>query len=506
MKIRKFMQSFRLMTVIAAAAGFVACQENTVDTQGEILPKLATDAQNTYVADPTLPENITFNVSSNTPWRITVDCGEGFAERPWCSVSPSLSAVSSLVEVVTIKMKDNPTYESRTAAITIEADGIAEPTVITVRQTGQGNLTLSELQPREEISKDGGSASFTVVSNRDWTAESDQKWLTLDKSSGTASDDPITVTVTASVSDGLRRTAVVTVRTDLETETIEVVQEGWRMEFRPLENPETELFFGYAGDTKTYYVDANVEWTVSSENAYAVVEKIDEESFSVKLPFARAFADEEIAIVLKAAAENSPLETQTMTVTQETAVTPESGQLDGNTLTATAGNARVKSKGEYKYGEFIWKFSEINLESGYFSINNWAGSVYLMLRFGNNDHQLSAGGELTVNGQKVCFGFDNGWGGLWNDTKQFTDGSYPTDVAELRSLRLRIEPTERSGTQQNKTLSRKVWINDVLVLDNSTNVGDVWQEGSTQAGFNYLFGIESGTGTMTIESFEYKPL
>ena len=389
MKIRKFMQSFRLMTVIAAAAGFVACQENTVDTQGEILPKLATDAQNTYVADPTLPENITFNVSSNTPWRITVDCGEGFAERPWCSVSPSLSAVSSLVEVVTIKMKDNPTYESRTAAITIEADGIAEPTVITVRQTGQGNLTLSELQPREEISKDGGSASFTVVSNRDWTAESDQKWLTLDKSSGTASDDPITVTVTASVSDGLRRTAVVTVRTDLETETIEVVQEGWRMEFRPLENPETELFFGYAGDTKTYYVDANVEWTVSSENAYAVVEKIDEESFSVKLPFARAFADEEIAIVLKAAAENSPIETQTMTVTQETAVTPESGQLDGNTLTATAGNARVKSKGEYKYGEFIWKFSEVNLESGYFSINNWAGSVYLMLRFGSCRQEVS---------------------------------------------------------------------------------------------------------------------
>ena len=250
------------------------------------------------------------------------------------------------------------------------------------------------------------------------------------------------------------------------------------MEFRPLENPETELFFGYAGDTKTYYVDANVEWIVSSENTYAEVEKIDGESFSVKLPFARAFADEKIAVVLKAAVENSPLETQTMTVTQETAVIPESGQLNGNTLTATDGNARVKSKGEYKYGEFIWKFSEVDLESGYFSINNWAGSVYLMLRFGNNDHQLSAGGEVTVNGQRVCFGFDNGWGGLWNDSKQFIEGSYPADVKELRSLRLRIEPTERSGTQQNKTLSRKVWINDVLVLDNSTNVGDVWQEGS----------------------------
>ena len=76
----------------------------------------------------------------------------------------------------------------------------------------------------------------------------------------------------------------------------------------------------------------------------------------------------------------------------------------------------------------------------------------------------------------------------------------------MKTLRLRIEPTERSGKEQNKAVSRKVWINDQLVLDNSTNVGDVWQEGSTQAGFNYLFGSEAGTGTMTIESFEYKPL
>ncbi len=501
------MQSFRFMTVIAAAAGFVACQENTVDTQGESVPKLATDARNTYVAEPTSPDPIVFNISSNTPWRITVDCGEEFAECPWCTVSPSLSAVSSLVEEVTVELKDNPTYVTRMASITIAADGIDEPTVIAVKQTGLGNLTLSELQfEGEELPKEGGSATFTVTSNRDWTAESDQKWLTLDKMSGAASEEHVTVTATASASDGLRRTAVVTVRTELETETIEVVQEGWRMEFRPLEQPETDLLFGYAGGTKTYYVDANVDWTVSSDNADAVVEKTGEESFTVTLPFARAFADKQTAITLQAAAENSPLEAQTMTVTQETAVTPESGQLDGNTLTANAGNARVKSKGEYKYGEFIWNFSEVNLESGYFSVNNWAGAVYLMIQFGNDRHQLSSGGEVTVNGQKVHFGFDNGWGGRWNDAKQFTAGSYPADVKELRSLRLRIEPTKRTGTQQNNTLSRKVWINDVLVLDNSTNVGDVWQEGSTQKGFNYLFGIEAGTGTMTIESFEYKPL
>ena len=127
------------------------------------------------------------------------------------------------------------------------------------------------------------------------------------------------------------------------------------MEFRPLENPETELFFGYAGTRKpTCRRQCRVDRIF--ENTYAEVEKIDGGVVLSETSFARAFADEKIAAVLKAAVENPPLETQTMTVTQETAVIPESGQLNGNTLTATDGNARVKSKGEYKYGEFIRNF------------------------------------------------------------------------------------------------------------------------------------------------------
>ena len=507
MKTRKFTHLFRIAAVVAASVGAAACQENTIDTQGEIIPKLVTDAQPVYVIDPISAEPVIFNISANTPWQITVDCGAEYAERPWCTVSPSMSAVSSLVEEVTVKVKDNPDQEMRSATLTIIAENVSEQRVITIKQLGQSNLALSDPEPAGDIPTDGGSVSFTVLSNLDWTAESDQTWLTLDKSSGTASADPVTVTATAGLGSGVRRTAVVTVKTELDSRTLEIAQEGMQLSFRELENPESDLRFGYAGETKTYYVDANVEWTVTSENAYAKVEKVDDESFTVTLPYARSFADEQTQIVLKPVDETLPLDAQLLTVTQETAVTWESGTLDGNTLTAVdGGNARVKTKGEYKYGEFIWTFSEIDLPSGYFSINNWAGSVYLMLRFGNGNHQLGSGGEVTVNGQPVHFGFDNGWGGRWNDTQQFTDGTYPEDLAEMKTLRLRIEPTERTGTQQNKTLSRKVWINDVLVLDNSTNVGDVWQEGSTQSGFNYLFGIEAGTGTMTIESFEYRPL
>ena len=81
----------------------------------------------------------------------------------------------------------------------------------------------------------------------------------------------------------------------------------------------------------------------------------------------------------------------------------------------------------------------------------------------------------------------------------------------MKVLKIEIFPTTRTGTEMNQTLSRKVYINDVLVCDNSTNVGDIWQSGSSHEGFQYNFGIGSddehglGNGTMTIDSFEYIP-
>ena len=71
------------------------------------------------------------------------------------------------------------------------------------------------------------------------------------------------------------------------------------------------------------------------------------------------------------------------------------------------------------------------------------------------------------------------------------------------------------GAPQTKRLSRKIWVNDVLVLDNSETRtvgandgvgGDIWQAGSSHQGFEYQFGISGGaTGSITIESFEYIP-
>jgi hypothetical protein len=71
----------------------------------------------------------------------------------------------------------------------------------------------------------GGSSTFTVTSNRDWTITSEE-WLSASPSSGTASDNPVTVTVTALANTSTDRTGSVKVATSFDYKTLTVTQAG----------------------------------------------------------------------------------------------------------------------------------------------------------------------------------------------------------------------------------------------------------------------------------------
>ena len=71
----------------------------------------------------------------------------------------------------------------------------------------------------------GGSSTFTVTSNRDWTITTDE-WLSASPSSGTASDNPVTVTVTALPNTSTDRTGSVKVATSYDYKTLTVTQSG----------------------------------------------------------------------------------------------------------------------------------------------------------------------------------------------------------------------------------------------------------------------------------------
>ena len=174
----------------------------------------------------------------------------------------------------------------------------------------------------------------------------------------------------------------------------------------------------------------------------------------------------------------------------------------------------VKTYDQFKYGTYIWTFSDVDITNGYFMLNNNEGAAYLYIRYNGSDKNLiAAGGTLNIGGIDVCFGTDNGWNYRGNGTWNFT-GNFPTDNTQLETIKLVMEPTTRAKGSEHadgftgNILLRQVYVNDVLVSERK-DIGDIWQEGSTHPGFQYEFGIacddaSQTNGTMTI-SFEYIP-
>ena len=74
----------------------------------------------------------------------------------------------------------------------------------------------------------GGTETFEIASNRDWSVKSSESWITVSPSSGAATDVEITVTVTcAPNTTDKSRTAKITLKAETFTETISVEQDPW---------------------------------------------------------------------------------------------------------------------------------------------------------------------------------------------------------------------------------------------------------------------------------------
>ena len=84
------------------------------------------------------------------------------------------------------------------------------------------NVAQSELA----FEQGGGTATLTVTSNRPWTISSDENWLAFSPSSGVASDQAVTVTVTALANSASDRTGSFKVKTDFDYRTVTVTQPG----------------------------------------------------------------------------------------------------------------------------------------------------------------------------------------------------------------------------------------------------------------------------------------
>ena len=156
--------------VAAVVASLSGCyQTPEIDSQPEQEPKIVVDAKSEYTVSSTSSDPVIFSISSNTPWYIENDA------EAWCTPTPGTSATSSLTEDITVTIDDNTSDQPRTATLTITGEGVEEPVLVKITQNAKSNLTVTS--PSGMIDGSGGSVTFTVTSDLDWTITSPQTWI-----------------------------------------------------------------------------------------------------------------------------------------------------------------------------------------------------------------------------------------------------------------------------------------------------------------------------------------
>lgn len=262
---KTFIRIIAFLSVLTA----VSCQQFKIDTQmtpekAAASIKLVCDALDSYNAPATNPDNIIFNVSSNTPWTIVRSAG-----ADWVTVTPSSSATSALISDVVVTLANNTGSSDRSATLTVKGDNIANSKIITIKQARMGKLFVTPMA--SDYSVKGGPLGFTIQTNVDWEVRSNVSWLTFSHDSGAPDPDgkAITIIATAEPSQVLERTATITVVAGDDEETFDVSQKGI------FELTEVGRTFDANGDSDFILLRTDLPWTVMADKSW--IEFLDHE-------------------------------------------------------------------------------------------------------------------------------------------------------------------------------------------------------------------------------------
>ena len=259
-----------LTRIIASLSIFLtaaACQQFDIDTQMTPEKELANlrlvcDAVDSYSFPSTNADDVTFNVSSNTPWTITRSSG-----ADWCTVTPSSSSSSSLISDVVVSVADNDSGEDRTATLTLRGERVNKYYTITINQSRKGKLFVTPIAKNYVAT--GGPLSFTINTNMAWEVRTDVSWLSFNRENGQPDPDGRTITViaTAEPSDVLERVATVTVVAGNDEESFTVTQKG------SFDLTEITGTFPAAGATQELKLRTDLAWAVSADKDWVSFDK-----------------------------------------------------------------------------------------------------------------------------------------------------------------------------------------------------------------------------------------
>ena len=248
----------RIFAGLAALVAMASCQMYEIDTQ--MTPEKAAasirmecSAVDTYTLPATNPESITFNVSANTPWILTLS-----SSADWLQVTPSSSANGALIADVTVTAQNN-SGNDRQATLTLKGENVAQTKIITIKQLRHGRLFVTPVP--SDYAAVGGPLQFTIQTNQDWEVRCDQSWISFNRESG--APDPegrrMTIIATAEPSTVMERFATITITAGDEEESFDVSQKG------TFDITEISDSFSAAGEEKTISLRTDLPWTIMAD-------------------------------------------------------------------------------------------------------------------------------------------------------------------------------------------------------------------------------------------------
>lgn len=187
------------------------------------------------------------------------------SESNWTASYPAFITLSSTNgqagdTLVSITAKPNPNYEPLSGIVKFSID---ENTYAEVKVTVEGNSDapyLTVLPEGIEFTKQGGSKSITITTNKDWRISYIPEWLVANPVSGTSGMNDVDITASQNISFD-ERIDRIEITADTISKTVAVVQKGETLS--GITASSNSLTFEPEGGTKAVTILSESDWSAS---------------------------------------------------------------------------------------------------------------------------------------------------------------------------------------------------------------------------------------------------
>jgi len=254
----------RTATIIINAIG--AIDKTITVTQEAGYPTLSVSNLKTKFSAKV--DSISISVTSNTKWSVN-------SNDNWITISAPIDSSNATVKLYSLA---NTTTEPRTAAISFTSDGL-NPVTIVVEQVADTVLNVSEIAATI-ASKTDTTKAIDVTSNTNWTATSNESWLTVTPKSSSF-DSQIIIAASENKTTITRTGTIIVSAIGAGSRTITITQEAGEP---TLSVSNLKSIFSTKIDTISVSVTSNTKWTVSTiDNWVTISAAIDSSNAIVKL-------------------------------------------------------------------------------------------------------------------------------------------------------------------------------------------------------------------------------